>query len=42
MFTIMDYLKFYNNTSFDDVRWNTLDNLIGAILVYLPISSFRK
>lgn len=42
MFTIMDYLKFYNNTSFDDVRWNTLDNLIGAILVYLPISSFNE
>ncbi len=42
MFTIMDYLKFYNNTSFDDVRWNTLDNLIGAILVYLPIPSFNE
>ena len=42
MFTIMDYLKFYNNTSLDDVRWNTLDNLIGAILVYLPIPSFNE
>ena len=42
MFTIMDYLKFYNNTSLDDVRWNTLDNLIDAILVYLPIPSFNE
>lgn len=42
MFTVMDYLKFYNNTSLDDVRWNTLDNLIGAILVYLPIPPFNE
>ena len=42
MFTIIDYLKFYKDTSFDDVRWNDLDNLLGAILVYLPVPSFKE
>ena len=42
IFTIIDYLKFYKDTSFDDVRWNDLDNLLGAILVYLPVPSFKE
>ena len=42
MYTIYDYLKYYKNTSLQDVHWNAIDNLICAILVYLPVASFSK
>lgn len=42
MFTIIDYLKFYSNTSLDDVKWNDLDNLMCSILAYLPVPSFNE
>lgn len=40
MYTIYDYLKYYKNTSLYEVKWNSLDSLMCAILVYLPVSSF--
>lgn len=40
MFTIIDYLKNYKNIWVKDVHWNTLDNLLCAILVYIPLASF--
>lgn len=42
MFTIIDYLKFYRDISLDDVKWNDLDNLMCAILVYLSVPSFNE
>lgn len=41
MYTIIDYIKFYKDTSLEEVKWNELDNLICTILVYLPIKSFK-
>ena len=40
MFTIIDYLKNYKDIMVKDVHWNTLDNLLCAILVYIPLSNF--
>jgi len=40
MFTVIDYLKNYKNIWVKDVHWNTLDNLLCAILVYIPLASF--
>lgn len=41
MYTIIDYLKFYSNASLNEVKWNNIDNLMAAIIVYLPIPSFK-
>ena len=41
MYTITDYLQYYKNTNVNEVRWNTQDNLLCAILVYLPLKSFK-
>ena len=41
MYTVIDYLKYYKNISLKDVHWNTMDNLVCAILVYLPSKSFN-
>lgn len=41
MYTITDYLRYYKNTNVNEVRWNTQDNLLCAILVYLPLESFK-
>lgn len=40
MFTIIDYLKNYKDVMVKDVHWNTLDNLLCAILVYIPLNTF--
>ena len=40
MYTIKDYLKYYKNTSLEEVSWNEADNLLCAILVYLPLDSY--
>lgn len=40
MYTIIDYLKFYNKFTLKEVHWNNIDNLMCAILAYLPIESF--
>ncbi len=41
MFTIKDYIKYYKNTDLSDVSWNVMDNLLCAILVYLPLKTFK-
>ena len=40
MYTIKDYLKYYKNTPLEQVSWNEVDNLLCAILVYLPLDSY--
>ena len=40
MYTIRDYLQYYKNASIKDVHWNAVDNMLCAILVYLPLKSF--
>lgn len=42
MYTVFDYIKYYKNTSLDDVSWNIIDNLICAILAYMPIEPFDE
>lgn len=42
MYTIVDYLKYYKDSNFDEVGFNVMDNLLFSILVYLPIESFDK
>ena len=41
MFTIYDYLDYYKNCSFNEVKFNQIDVMLFACLVYLPIKSFR-
>ncbi len=41
MYTILDYIDFYKDKKLDELKWNTADNLICAILVYLPIDEFK-
>ncbi len=41
MYTIMDYLKYYQNISLDDIHLNIIDQLVMAILVYLPVPDFK-
>lgn len=41
MFNIHDYIKYYKDTTIDEVNWNVMDNLICAILSYLPLNSFE-
>lgn len=41
MYTIKDYIEFYKNNSLEEVHWNEMDILLTAILVYLPIDSFK-
>ena len=40
IYTIKDYLQYYKNASIKDVHWNEVDNMLCAILVYLPVKSF--
>ena len=40
MFNILDYLENYKNIKVKDVHWNNLDNLLCAILVYVPLETF--
>ena len=41
MYTIYDYLKFYKNTSLNELKWNIMDNLFISILTYMPLNSFK-
>ena len=41
MYNIVDYLMYYKDISIDDVRWNYADNLLCAMLSYLPLDSFK-
>ena len=40
MFTILDYLENYKNVMIKDVHWNNIDNLLCAILVYIPLKTY--
>ena len=42
MYTFYDYLKYYKNYDLKDIPWNIMDNLLCAILVYIPVKSFNK
>lgn len=42
MYTIEDYIKYYGNREFSDVKWNILDSLICSILSYLIFSNSNK
>ncbi len=41
MYTVLDYLKYYRDIPIKEARWNAVDNLICAILCYLPLRNFR-
>lgn len=41
MYTITDYLMYYKDINLNDVHWNAADNLLCAILSYLPLDSFK-
>ncbi len=40
MFTVKDYLENYKDVKIKDIHWNRLDNLILAILVYVPLKTY--
>ncbi len=40
MYTIRDYLNYYKNASVKEVHWNSVDNMLCATLVYLPVESY--
>lgn len=40
MYTIYDYLKYYKDYSLKDLKWNQMDNLFLASIVYMPLKSF--
>ena len=42
MYTIYDYLKYYKDYSLEDLKWNQIDNLFLACLVYMPLKSFKN
>lgn len=41
MYYILDYIDYYKETDLEKTDWNVMDNLICAILVYLPIEGFK-
>lgn len=41
MYTIEDYLFYYKDITLNEVHFNQMDTLLFAILVYLPIDSFK-
>ena len=42
MLTIFDYVKIHKDVSLDELPWNLMDNLVCAILVYLPTVGFKN
>ena len=48
MNNIFDYIKYYKNISFEEIKFNIMDALIYSILIYLPVkelsdgSSFKE
>ncbi len=34
---ILDYVKYYGNSNFDEIKFNQMDALVYSILVYLPV-----
>lgn len=41
MYTIVDYLNYYKDLTLEEAIFNKIDDLLFAILVYLPIESFK-
>ena len=42
MYTVLDYIKYYKDVSLKDSKWNVIDNLVCAILCYLPLRTFEE
>jgi len=42
LFDIFDYVKEHKDVLIEDFSWNVIDNLICAILAYLPTEGFEK
>ncbi len=42
MYTIYDYLRYYKDLTIKEIPWNNIDNLLLAILVYIPLKSFNE
>ena len=40
IYTIKEYLQYYKKTSIREVHWNAIDNMLCALLVYLPVDAF--
>ena len=36
---IIDYVKYYGNSTFDEIKFNQMDALVYSILVYLPVKN---
>lgn len=41
MFTILDYIKYYKSSSLKKINWNMMDNLVCALIAYLPVKNFK-
>lgn len=42
MYTIYDYLDYYKDLDFKELKWNDMDALMCSILAYLPITKIDK
>lgn len=42
MYTVLDYIKYYKDVSLKQTKWNAIDNLVCAILCYLPLRGFAE
>lgn len=42
MYTVYDYLKYYNNVSFEESTFNDMDNIVFATLAYFPFPNTLK
>lgn len=42
MYTIIDYLNYYKDLDLEEATFNKIDDLLFAILVYLPVETFQN
>ena len=42
MFTILDYVKYYKSSSLKKINYNMMDNLVFALIPYLPVKPFKR
>ena len=42
MFTILDYVKYYKVSSFKKINYNMMDNLVCALIPYMPTDNFKE
>ena len=40
-YSIFDYLAYYKNYTFDEVKFNEVDALLYSIIAYVPIDELR-